>query len=73
VEPVRWSTKTDPRGPMSLLEIDGDCPREVGVEREDALWTALHPDEQLEWDGIGIVKRPGKEEVRSDRSHSRSC
>lgn len=66
IEPVRWSTKTDPRGPMSLLEIDGDCPPEVGTELEDALWTVLHPDEQLQWDRIGIVRRPGKGEVRSE-------
>jgi hypothetical protein len=26
----------------------------------------LHPDERLRWDRIGIVKRPGKQEVRSE-------
>ncbi len=24
--PIRWSTRTDDRGPMSVLDIDGDCP-----------------------------------------------
>jgi phosphoribulokinase len=66
VEPVRWSTRTDRRGPMSVLEIDGDCPPEIGAELEAALWEALHPDEQVQWDRIGVVKRPGQGEDRSE-------
>ena len=65
VEPVRWSTRTDRRGPMSVLDIDGNCPPEVGAELEDALWSTLHPDERLQRDRIGIVRRPGRRPERS--------
>jgi phosphoribulokinase len=66
VEPVRWSTRTDRRGPLSVLEIDGDCPPEVGAELEDALWASLHPNERLRRDRLGIVRRPGRTEARSE-------
>jgi phosphoribulokinase len=66
IEPVRWSTRTDRRGPMSVLEIDGNCPPEVGAELEDALWSTLHPDERLQRDRIGMVRRPGQAEQRSE-------
>jgi phosphoribulokinase len=59
VEPVRWSTRTDRRGPLSVLDIDGDCPADVGAELEEALWSSLHPDERLRRDRIGAVRRPG--------------
>ena len=67
VEPVRWSTRTDRRGPMSVLDIDGNCPPEVGAELEDALWSTLHPDERLQRDRIGIVLRPGRRPSAADR------
>jgi phosphoribulokinase len=66
LEPVRWSTRTDRRGPMSILDIDGDCPAEVGAELEEALWSSLRPDERLQRDRIGIVRRPGRGEERSE-------
>lgn len=66
VEPVRWSTRTDRRGPMSVLDIDGDCPPAIGEELEEALWSSLHPDERLQRDRIGVVRRPGKGEERSE-------
>jgi phosphoribulokinase len=65
-EPVRWSTRTDRRGPLSLLEIDGDCPPAVGAELEEALWSSLHPDERLRRDRIGVVRHPGRGEERSE-------
>ena len=46
---------------MSVLDIDGDCPPDLGAELEEALWSSLHPDERLQRDRIGIVKRPGRE------------
>lgn len=58
---MRWSTWTDRRGPVSVLDIDGNCPPEVGAELEDALWSSLHPDERLQRDRIGIVRKPGRE------------
>ena len=64
--PVRWSVRTDARGPMSVLEIDGDCPPDLGAELEEALWSSLHPDERLKRDQIGIVKRPGRDAERSE-------
>jgi len=66
VEPVRWSTRTDRRGPMSVLEIDGNCPPDIGQELEEALWESLHPDERLRWDRIGMVLKPGKGQERSE-------
>jgi phosphoribulokinase len=66
VEPVRWSTRTDRRGPMSVLDIDGDCPTDLGAELEEALWSSLHPDDRLQRDRIGVVRRPGEEERRSE-------
>jgi len=64
--PVRWSVRTDRRGPMSVLEIDGDCPPDLGAELEEALWSSLHPDERLQRDKIGVVKRPGQDAERSE-------
>jgi phosphoribulokinase len=66
VQPVRWSTRTDRRGPMSVLEIDGNCSPAIGAELEEALWASLHPDEQIQWDRIGVVRRPGEAETRSE-------
>ena len=51
---------------MSVLEIDGDCPPDLGAELEDALWSTLHPDERLQRDQIGVVKRPGYDPERSE-------
>lgn len=66
VEPIRWTTRTDRRGPMSVLDVDGDLPAEVGAELEEALWSSLHPDERLQRDRLGIVRRPGHGEERSE-------
>jgi len=66
VQPVRWSTRTDRRGPMSVLEIDGNCPPTIGAELEEALWSSLHPDEQVQWERIGMVSTPGVGEQRSE-------
>jgi phosphoribulokinase len=64
--PVRWTVRTDRRGPMSVLDIDGDCPPDLGAELEEALWSSLHPDERLHRDGIGMIKRPGRDPERSE-------
>jgi phosphoribulokinase len=65
-EPVRWSTRTDRRGPVSVLDIDGDCPPDLGEEIEDVLWSYIHPDEQLNWERIGVVRHPERGEERSE-------
>ena len=64
--PIRWSGSTDGRGPMSLLDIDGDCPPELGAKIEEVLWSSLHPDERLQRDRIGMVRTPGQGERRSE-------
>jgi phosphoribulokinase len=64
--PVRWSTGTDRRGPMSVLDIDGNCPAAIGAELEEALWSSLRPDERLQRDRIGVVRVPGSGERRSE-------
>jgi len=66
VEPVRWSTRTDRRGPMSVLDLDGDCPPDLGAELEEALWSAMRPDVRLQRDRIGVVRKPGQPEIRSE-------
>ena len=64
--PIRWSSGTDGRGPMSVLEIDGDCPPALGAEIEQVLWTSLRPDDRLQRDRIGVVRVPGEGERRSE-------
>ncbi len=64
--PIRWSTRTDGRGPISVLDIDGDCPPELGAEIEGVLWSSLHPDDRLQRERIGMVRIPGQGERRSE-------
>jgi phosphoribulokinase len=66
VEPIRWSAATDRRGPMSVLDIDGDCPADVGAELEDVIWSYLHPDDRLQRDLIGRYRHPEGGERRSE-------
>ena len=65
-EPVRWSTRKDRGGPLSVLDIDGDCPADLGQEIEDVLWSTIHPDEQLNGERIGVVRHPERGEERSE-------
>jgi phosphoribulokinase len=64
--PIRWSTLTDRRGPMSVLDIDGNCPPEVGAELEEVLWSSLRPDVGLHRDRIGVVRHVELGERRSE-------
>jgi phosphoribulokinase len=64
--PIRWSSGADGRGPMSVLEIDGDCPPALGAEIEQVLWSSLRPDDRLQRDRIGVVRVPGEGERRSE-------
>jgi phosphoribulokinase len=64
--PIRWSTDTDGTGPASVLDIDGNCPPDLGAEIEHVLWSALRPDDRLQRDRIGIVRTPGRPERRSE-------
>lgn len=70
LEPIRWSTGTDRRGPVSTLEIDGNCPPELGSELEAVIWSYLHPDDRLQRDRIGIVRRPGDQRTGPRRSEA---
>jgi hypothetical protein len=51
---------------MSVLDVDDDCPADVGAELEDVIWAALMPDDRMRWERIGIVRRPGHGEHRSE-------
>jgi phosphoribulokinase len=64
--PIAWSIGADDRGPMSVLEIDGACPPEMGAELEDVIWSYLPADDRLAAERIGIVQRPGHPPVRSE-------
>lgn len=66
LEPIRWSTASDRRGPMSVLDIDGNCPPRLGQEIEDVVWSYLHPDDRMQWERIGVVRHPGHGERRSE-------
>jgi len=66
LDPIRWSLATDRRGPMSVLDVDGDCPPEVGSEIEEVVWSYLHPDHRLQRDRIGVVTRPHGGAERSE-------
>jgi phosphoribulokinase len=65
-EPIRWSTGTDGRGPISVLDIDGDCPPDLGEEIEDVIWSSLRPDDRMRGERIGMVRQPGRGERRSE-------
>ncbi len=58
LEPIRWSTATDGRGPMSVLDIQGNCPPDLGEEIEDVMWSYLRPDDRMQRERIGIVRHP---------------
>jgi phosphoribulokinase len=65
-DPIRWSAATDRRGPMSVLDIDGDCPADVGAELEEVIWSYVHPDDRLQRDRIGQYRHPEGGERRSE-------
>ncbi len=64
--PIRWSTRTDRRGPMSVLDVDGNCSADIGADLEEVLWSSLRPDDRLHRDRIGVVRSPGLGERRSE-------
>jgi phosphoribulokinase len=66
LEPIRWSSGTDPRGPVSVLDVDGNCPPPLGSELEDVVWSTLHPDDRLQRDRIGVLRHPEGGETRSE-------
>ena len=51
---------------MSVLDIDGDCPPDLGYELEDVIWSYLRPDDRMRWEQIGMVRRPEHGEQRSE-------
>ena len=64
--PIRWTTGTGGNGPVSVLDVDGDCPPDLGAEIERVLWSALRPDDRLHRERLGIVRTPGLPERRSE-------
>jgi phosphoribulokinase len=63
---IRWSTRTDRRGPLSVLDIDGNCPPDLGEELEDVIWSYVRPDDRMRWERIGLVRHPERGEERSE-------
>ena len=51
---------------MSVLDIDGTFPPDIGAEIEEVVWGNLHPDDRLQRDRIGIVRRGDGSEERSE-------
>jgi len=66
VEPIRWSSASDPRGPVSVLDVDGNCPPDLGEELEDVIWAYLRPDDRMQRERIGVVRHPEHGPVRSE-------
>jgi hypothetical protein len=63
---IRWSTRTDRRGPLSVLDIDGNCPPDLGAELEDVIWSYVRPGDRMQWERIGMVRHPERGEERSE-------
>ena len=51
---------------MSVLDIDGNCPADLGEELEDVIWSYLHPDDRMQWERIGMVRHPERGPERSE-------
>jgi phosphoribulokinase len=52
--PIRLGLDRDLGKPAEILEIDGDCPAEVGREVEDTIWRRMNAGADLRRDRIGI-------------------
>ena len=51
---------------MSVLDIDGNCPPDLGEELEDVIWSYLRPDDRMQWERIGVVRHPERGQERSE-------
>ena len=52
---------------LTSVTVGGAPPGpQLMAELEEALWSSLHPDERLQRDKIGVVKRPGQDAERSE-------
>ena len=51
---------------MSVLDIDGNCPPDLGEELEDVIWSYLRPDDRMQRERIGMVRHPEHGEGRSE-------
>lgn len=52
-EPIRLFLDRDFGKPAEILEIEGDCPSDVGRDVEEAIWHRMRPDDSLRRERIG--------------------
>lgn len=52
--PIRLGLDRDLGKPAEILEIDGDCPAEIGREVEETIWRRMNAGADLRRDRIGI-------------------
>ncbi len=63
--PVRLQLERDLGKPAEIVEIDGDCPTDVGSRVEESLWQGLNPGDEFRRDRIGVFV-DGDAERRSE-------
>ena len=49
-----------------MLDIDGDCPADLGEGIEAVIWSYLRRDDRLQWERIGVIRHPERGQQRSE-------
>ncbi len=65
-EPIRLFLDRDLGKAAEILEIDGDCPPDVGADVEEAIWHRMRPDDSLSRERIGRFLDASGQERRSE-------
>lgn len=65
-EPIRLFLDRDHGKPAEILEIDGDCPPELGADVEESIWHRMRPDDSLRRERVGRYTNASGEESRSE-------
>jgi hypothetical protein len=65
-EPIRLFLDRDHGKAAEILEIDGDCPPELGADIEDSIWHRMRPDDSLRRERVGRYTNASGRESRSE-------
>ena len=63
--PIRLGLDRDLGKAAEIMEIDGDCPAEIGQEVEEIIWRRMNVDDRLRRERIGVFT-DGATERRSE-------